>query len=84
MPPFSFLAGGTTLIDLMKLDVMRPTRIVDLGGLASRYQHIEMSPKGLRLGAFATMATAANHPDVKTRYPRHRREPATSGQRAAT
>jgi xanthine dehydrogenase YagS FAD-binding subunit len=67
--PVQFLAGGTTLIDLMKLDVLRPTRIVDLGGLASRHQHIEMSPKGLRLGAFATMATAASHPDVKTRFP---------------
>jgi xanthine dehydrogenase YagS FAD-binding subunit len=67
--PVQFLAGGTTLIDLMKLDVLRPTRIVDLGDLASLHQHIEMGPQGLRLGAFATMASAANHPGVKARYP---------------
>ena len=29
-----FLAGGTTLVDLMKLDVMRPTTVVDLTGAA--------------------------------------------------
>jgi xanthine dehydrogenase YagS FAD-binding subunit len=67
--PVQFLAGGTTLLDLMKLDVLRPTRVVDLGGLASRHQHIEMGPKGLRLGAFVTMATVANDPELKTRYP---------------
>ena len=30
--PVEYLAGGTTLIDLMKLDVMRPATVVDLGG----------------------------------------------------
>ena len=30
-----FLAGGTTLIDLMKLDVMRPTHVVDINALAA-------------------------------------------------
>jgi xanthine dehydrogenase YagS FAD-binding subunit len=67
--PVQYLAGGTTLVDLMKLDVLRPSRLVDLGGLASRHEHIEVSAKGLHLGAFATMANAANHPGVKALYP---------------
>jgi xanthine dehydrogenase YagS FAD-binding subunit len=32
--PVHFLAGGTTLIDLMKLDVMRPTTVIDINALA--------------------------------------------------
>jgi xanthine dehydrogenase YagS FAD-binding subunit len=67
--PVQFLAGGTTLIDLMKLDVLRPARVVDLGGLAHRYQDIESSPTRLRLGAFAKMATVAEHPAVRRLYP---------------
>lgn len=67
--PVQFLAGGTTLVDLMKLDVLRPTRVVDLGGLARQHQQIESGPQGLRLGAFATMATVAEHAGVIARYP---------------
>jgi xanthine dehydrogenase YagS FAD-binding subunit len=67
--PVQFLAGGTTLIDLMKLDVLRPARVVDLGGLMHRHQAIESSAKGLRLGAFAKMAAVAEDPAVKTLYP---------------
>lgn len=67
--PVQFLAGGTTLIDLMKLDVLRPSRVVDLGGLTSRHQHIESGPQSLRLGAFATMAAVEEHPAVKRQYP---------------
>ncbi|HTV80345.1 MAG TPA: xanthine dehydrogenase family protein subunit M [Steroidobacteraceae bacterium] len=64
-----FLAGGTTLIDLMKLDVLRPTRVVDIGSLAGGLGAIELGPHGLRLGALARMAEAADHPQVRTRYP---------------
>jgi xanthine dehydrogenase YagS FAD-binding subunit len=64
-----FLAGGTTLIDLMKLDVLRPAHVVDLGGLASNHRRIDSTPQGLRLGAFVTMAMAADHADIKKRYP---------------
>jgi xanthine dehydrogenase YagS FAD-binding subunit len=67
--PVQFLAGGTTLVDLMKLDVLRPARVVDLGELASRYQRVELSADALHLGAFATMAAVADHPAVKTRFP---------------
>ena len=65
----AFLAGGTTLIDLMKLDVLRPERVVDITPLKSRYSEIEATSQGLRLGAFATMATVEDHPDVKREHP---------------
>ncbi len=48
----SYLAGGTTLIDLMKLDVMRPDAVVDINPLhRTRLGHIELTNNGLRLGA---------------------------------
>jgi xanthine dehydrogenase YagS FAD-binding subunit len=64
-----FLAGGTTLIDLMKLDVLRPRRVVDIGLLRHHYNAIEVGPNGLRLGALATMSEAANHPVVAQEFP---------------
>ena len=39
------LAGGTTLIDLMKLDVMRPSTVIDINPLASAWSAINL---GLR------------------------------------
>jgi xanthine dehydrogenase YagS FAD-binding subunit len=64
-----FLAGGTTLIDLMKLDVLRPTRVVDLGPLRHHYDSIEAGPRGLHLGAFAAMSRVADHREVLDGYP---------------
>jgi xanthine dehydrogenase YagS FAD-binding subunit len=65
-----FLAGGTTLIDLMKLDVMRPELVVDINGLAnSVLGQIATHEDGLRLGALVRMADAARHPDVVRDYP---------------
>ena len=66
--PAQFLAGGTTLLDLMKLDVMRPER-------AGRHQRAARratatsrpDATGLRLGALARMADAADHPAVRAR-----------------
>ena len=64
-----FLAGGTTLVDLMKLDVLRPDRVVDIGALKSAHSAIEAGADGLRLGALATMAEVASHADVRRDYP---------------
>jgi len=64
-----FLAGGTTLIDLMKLDVLRPGRVVDITGLGARHAGIEVGPAGLRLGALAKMSAVAEHPAVLHDYP---------------
>src|ERR1700685_3793503 len=67
--PVEYLAGGTTLIDLMKLDVMRPAKVVDLGALAGAHDAISVSPDGVRLGAMVKMAAAADHPEIVRTYP---------------
>ena len=67
--PTQFLAGGTTLIDLMKLDVLRPARVIDLSALSGPLQAISLDRTGLRLGAFATMASVADHGGVRHDYP---------------
>jgi xanthine dehydrogenase YagS FAD-binding subunit len=65
-----FLAGGTTLVDLMKLDVMRPDLVVDINPLADTAMgRIEAGPDGLRLGALVRMADAADHGAIKRDYP---------------
>jgi xanthine dehydrogenase YagS FAD-binding subunit len=64
-----FLAGGTTLLDLMKLDVMRPDEVVDINDLANQFGDIQSDEKGLHLGAFAHMAQVADDPDVQRNYP---------------
>ena len=67
--PVQFLAGGTTLYDLMKLDVMVPEQVVDLGPLRATHSEIALRPDGLRLGAMAKMAHVAAHPIVQADYP---------------
>jgi xanthine dehydrogenase YagS FAD-binding subunit len=63
-----FVAGGTTLIDLMKLNVERPQEIVDINGLP--LDRIELSPTGgVVLGALARNSDVAKHPMVLRDYP---------------
>ncbi|MCJ8165045.1 xanthine dehydrogenase family protein subunit M [Pontibacter sp. E15-1] len=63
-----FIAGGTNLLDLMKIDVMHPRHIVDITRLA--LSTVEDTPEGgLRLGALVTNADTAYHEQVETRYP---------------
>ena len=64
-----YLAGGTTLLDLMKLDVLRPSTVVDISSLKSHYGKIESDAAGLRLGAMVSMAAAAADPTVAREYP---------------
>jgi xanthine dehydrogenase YagS FAD-binding subunit len=65
-----YLAGGTTLLDLMKLDVMRPQVVIDISALErSSLGRIDVSETQLRLGALARMAETAEHPAVKDNYP---------------
>ncbi len=63
------LAGGTTLIDLMKLDVMRPSVVVDINPLANAWSSINLDDGNLGLGAMARMADVADHPEVRRNYP---------------
>jgi xanthine dehydrogenase YagS FAD-binding subunit len=59
--PGAFLAGGTTLVDLMKLNVLTPQRVLDINELPLR--GIDTSD-GLRVGALERMADLAAHPGV--------------------
>ncbi len=64
----TFLAGGTNLIDLMKENVTRPERLVDISRLPLK--NIEsLTNGGVRLGALATNADTAWNELVETRYP---------------
>ena len=68
--PVQIIGGGTTLLDLMKLDVMRPEALVDITPLATaRYGNIEAGAKELRLGALVRMADAAEDNAVVRDYP---------------
>ncbi len=67
--PAEYLAGGTTLLDLMKLDVMQPARVVDVASLAQHHGTITVTEQGLKLGALVSMAAAADHPDINKTYP---------------
>ncbi len=69
MQPAQYLAGGTNIVDYMKLDVMRPAELVDINALEGVYGRIEAGPKGLRLGALARMSQAEAHPAVRRDYP---------------
>ncbi|CAO3436280.1 FAD binding domain-containing protein [Azospirillum endophyticum] len=63
-----FVAGGTNLLDLMKADVMRPERLVDISRLGlDRIEDI--GGGGLRLGALARNADTAYDERVQARYP---------------
>jgi len=62
-----FMAGGTNLLDLMKEDVERPARVVDISGLPLK--QIQRIHSGLSLGALATNTETANHPLVRENYP---------------
>jgi xanthine dehydrogenase YagS FAD-binding subunit len=65
-----FLAGGTTLIDLMKLDVMRPQIVIDINALdTTEFGRIDVNRNGLRLGALARMSDVAEHPEIQSNYP---------------
>lgn len=63
-----FIAGGTNLIDLMKENVERPNRLIDINRLALR--DVRPGPDGgLRIGALVTNTDVAYHAEVERRYP---------------
>ncbi len=67
-PTAKVIAGGTNLLDLMKEDITRPNRLVDINKLP--LAQIENLPDGgLLLGALMTNADTAYHELVETRYP---------------
>jgi xanthine dehydrogenase YagS FAD-binding subunit len=67
-PDSAFLAGGTTEVDLVRQDVLRPGLLVDINGL--RLTGVEDLPGGgLRIGALARMSDVAQAPGVVARFP---------------
>jgi xanthine dehydrogenase YagS FAD-binding subunit len=68
--PAQFIAGGTNMVDYMKLGVVSPQLLVDINALTkAEHGEIAVSNKGLRLGALVRMAAAQEHADVKRDYP---------------
>ena len=62
-----FIAGGTTLVDLMKLNVERPRQVIDINGLS--LDRVETLPGGgLKIGALVRNSDLAHHPVVKRDY----------------
>jgi hypothetical protein len=73
MPPsmaaIQALAGGTTLIDLMKLDIMRPGVVLDINLLADGWGEIKVGGDNLRLGGLARMSDVAAAQEIQRNYP---------------
>jgi len=63
----AFIAGGTTLLDLMKLNVENHDQLVDINLLA--FKGIEQTAEGLRIGALERMSDVGEHPLVVQNYP---------------
>ncbi|HEY1501083.1 MAG TPA: xanthine dehydrogenase family protein subunit M [Acidobacteriaceae bacterium] len=63
----AFIAGGTTLVDLMKLNVLQPASVVDINALP--LDRVEPLPGGgLRIGAMVRNSDLANHATVRRQY----------------
>ena len=67
-PGSKFLAGGTNLLDLMKLQIEAPVHLIDVNRIG--LDKIETTPDGgLRIGALVRNTDLAAHQDVKKNYP---------------
>jgi len=67
-PGAKFIAGGTNLVDLMKMDVEQPSKLIDV----SRLPLTKVEPTaegGLRIGALVPNSNLAYHPQIAQRYP---------------
>ncbi|GAA0657241.1 xanthine dehydrogenase YagS FAD-binding subunit [Sphingomonas insulae] len=66
-PGAMFLAGGTNLLDLMKLEIATPTQLIDVQDL--KLDRIETTPDGgLRIGAFVSNTALSAHAVVRRDY----------------
>jgi xanthine dehydrogenase YagS FAD-binding subunit len=66
-PGVQFIAGGTNLLDLMKMGTERPIRLVDVNRLPLK--NVEERNGGVRIGALVSNTQAANHTLIRSRYP---------------
>jgi xanthine dehydrogenase YagS FAD-binding subunit len=62
-----FIAGGTTLVDLMREGIEQPQLLIDINALP--LHEIRATAKGLTFGALVRMSELANHPIVVAEYP---------------
>src|SRR3977135_3373026 len=67
-PGIRFVAGGTTMLDLMKLEVETPEKLLDIHRLPLAAIS-ESSDGGGSIGALALTSAVAYHPLIQTRYP---------------
>ncbi len=68
--PVRPIAGGTAVMLMMKMGVLRPARLVSLRAVEKRYSTIEATPDGgLRIGAMATLSALGRSPVVKSQAP---------------
>src|SRR3979409_420240 len=67
-PAAKFIAGGTNLVDLMKDDVERPSRLIDISRLPLKTVE-QTADGGLRIGALVPNSDLAYHPLIEQRYP---------------
>ncbi|MDH3287684.1 MAG: xanthine dehydrogenase family protein subunit M [Betaproteobacteria bacterium] len=63
------MAGGTAVMLMMKMGVLRPTRLVNLHGVEKRYSEISDGDGELRFGAMVTLSALERSSVVKTRAP---------------
>src|SRR5277367_3077903 len=67
-PGAKFIAGGTNLVDLMKMDVEWPSKLIDVSKLP--LDKVEPTASGgLRIGALVPNSNLAYHPLIEQRYP---------------
>ena len=62
-----YIAGGTTLVDLMRETVERPDAVVDINALP--YTSIDLRPANVRIGSLVRMSDLAAHPGVRNQIP---------------
>lgn len=67
-PNAKLIAGGTNLVDLMKYEVVNPTRLIDITHLPLNTIE-ETASGGLRIGALMPNSDLAYHPLIEERYP---------------
>src|SRR3954453_2534948 len=67
-PRAKFIAGGTNLIDLIKYDVERPPRLIDISRLPLTNVE-ETASGGVRIGALVPNSDLSYHPLIEERYP---------------
>jgi xanthine dehydrogenase YagS FAD-binding subunit len=64
-PGAHYIAGGTTLVDLMQVGVAAPARLVEILDLRGTCAAVEVDAAGATIGALATMAEVAAHPAIR-------------------